>query len=141
MAKLLLDLGEFDEGGLENNLEIKFKTWFPLAQALRLHKYRVIRVDNAELQSFYERTALTAFQYFRIKKLRRLPNLQVEVTAQAYARTHAAATETGFVVPAGQIKPNIGPITITGGIPRRAAREPVIEIRRKNDHVAVKVGE
>jgi hypothetical protein len=44
VAWSILDLGEFDEGGLQNNVEIKFKCWF--ADALQLHPHKVIRFDN-----------------------------------------------------------------------------------------------
>lgn len=72
----LLDLGEFDSGGLKNNLEIKFQTWF--THAIELHKYKVIKVVSPLLQRLFD------FEYFRIKSLRRRKDLKVDVIAQAY---------------------------------------------------------
>jgi hypothetical protein len=75
LGNLLLHLGAFDEGGTKNNLRITFKTWF--AFALRLHKYQVIRVLSHQLERY-------GFEYFRIRSMKRLPDLQVEISAQAY---------------------------------------------------------
>ena len=75
LGNLLLDLGPFDEGGLKNNLSIKFTTWFKYA--IDLHRYKVIRVLSAALEPY-------GFEYFRVQSIKRKPNLQVEITAQAY---------------------------------------------------------
>lgn len=139
LAKILLDLGEFDEGGLENNLQVKFKTWFPIAQALRLHKYRVIKVVNSRVNEYTERTAGTDFEYFRITKIRRLANLQVEVTAQAYPRSYYDTIEDGIVLDAGEVIANDGPVRISGR-PARPVRRAVTVISRSVDHVVIKVG-
>lgn len=138
IAKILLDLGEFDSGGLENNLEVKFKTWFPVVQALKLHKYRVIKVVNTRLNAFGERTAGTAFEYFRVMKIRRLGNLQVEVTAQAYPRSYYDTIEEGIVVDIGEVRANDGPVRISGR-PPRPVRRSVVVTSRSVDHVTVKV--
>jgi hypothetical protein len=75
LGNLLLHLGEFDEGGTENNLRISFKTHF--ADCLTLRKYDLIEVDSASLERY-------GFRYFRIRTMRRLADLQVEISAQAY---------------------------------------------------------
>jgi hypothetical protein len=75
LMNLLLDLGPFDEGGLRNNLRINFVTWY--AFTLGLHKYKVIRVLSRQLTRY-------GFEYFRIRSLKRLGNLKVEISAQAY---------------------------------------------------------
>ena len=75
IATSILDLGEFEEGGLQNNLRIKFKVWF--ADALELHPYKIIKVQSPRLTRF-------GFEYFRIIGIERGSDLTVEVTAQAY---------------------------------------------------------
>jgi hypothetical protein len=138
-AKILLDLGEFDSGGLENNLSVRFKTWFPLAQALRLHKYRVIKVVNTFVNAFTERTAAEPFYFFRVMKLRRMANLQVEITAQAYPSEYYDTIENGLVINTGVTAPN-GPIQIGGARPPRPIQQRVTLVSRSSDHIVVKVG-
>lgn len=74
IAWSLLDFGEFDEGGIKNNLEIRFTAWF--LDCLALHPTKIIRVESKQLERY-------GFTYFRIKSLKRAPNLHVELTAQA----------------------------------------------------------
>lgn len=88
----LLDLGEFDEGGLQNNLRIKFKIWF--VDALSLHTYKVIKVVSPRLARF-------GFDYFRIMELEWAENLIVTVTAQAYNHAYMQAFETVVSPPTG----------------------------------------
>jgi hypothetical protein len=76
LAWRFLDLGKFDEGGLQNNLRVKFRTWF--MDALTVHPFKVIKVVNARLFAKF------GFEYFRIIEMRRLGNLEVEIVAQAY---------------------------------------------------------
>ena len=75
VGNLLRDLGEFDSGGLENNLRVTFTTWFTFT--LSLHKYKVIRVRSRQLERY-------GFEYFRIMTMQRRPDLKAEITAQAY---------------------------------------------------------
>lgn len=81
----LLDLGPFDEGGLQNNLRLTFKIWF--MDALDLHQEKVIKVTSSKITKY-------GFTHFRIKKLKRLDNLHYEVTAQAYNHAYMTAFET-----------------------------------------------
>lgn len=85
MAWSLLDLGELDEGGLQNNLKITFKCWF--MDTLDLHPYKVIRFNSSRLTRY-------GFSYFRIMKMKRLDGLQYEIEAQAYNETYMASFET-----------------------------------------------
>jgi len=85
LGNLLLDLGEFDEGGLRNNLRVIFTAWY--LDAVNLHKYQVIRVASNKLDVLNDVRAdqeLEPFSYFRIRTIRRLPDLKVEISAQAY---------------------------------------------------------
>jgi hypothetical protein len=75
LGNILLYLGAFDEGGTINNLRIQFTTWF--SEALSLRKYDVIKVESRSLDRY-------GFKYFRIRSLRRMPDLKVEISAQAY---------------------------------------------------------
>lgn len=79
LAWSLIDLGKFDDGGSKNNLKITFKAWF--LDCLSLHAEKPIRVQSAKIERY-------GFEWFRVKKMQRLPNLQVEITAQAYPREY-----------------------------------------------------
>lgn len=87
VAWSLLDLGPRDEGGLANNLTIKFKTWF--LDTLTIHQEKVIKVESDRLTKY-------GFEYFRIKEIKRQPDLTVEITAQAYNVEYMDAFETDF---------------------------------------------
>lgn len=92
LAYTLLDLGKFDEGGLKNNLKVTFKAWF--LDCLSLHPEKPIKVISAKIERF-------GFEWFRIKKIKRLPNLQVEITAQAYPREYYDNLEYTLDSPGG----------------------------------------
>jgi hypothetical protein len=87
VAWSLLDLGPLDEGGLQNNLTIKFKIWF--ADAVDLYPHKVIRFNNAARLTRY------GFTYFRIAAdgIQRDDDLTYTITAQAYNETYMAAFE------------------------------------------------
>lgn len=91
-GNLLLDLGEFDQGGLKNNLTVKFTTWF--SHALELHRYKIIRVLSSQLTRY-------GFEYFRVQTMERNSDLTVEITAQAYPVDYYAGLET-VVTPTSQ---------------------------------------
>lgn len=92
VAWSILDLGEFDEGGLQNNLRLTFKIWF--LDALDLHPAKIIKVTSARVQK-YKDLSDVAFQYFRILTIEREDNLVVKITAQAYAKTYMDSFESG----------------------------------------------
>lgn len=92
LAWTILDLGKFDEGGLKNNLQISFKAWF--LDCLDLHPFKVIQVYSKKLERY-------GFEWFRIKKINRLPNLQVEIIAQAYNKDYMDALEIELAGPGG----------------------------------------
>lgn len=81
----LLDLGPFDEGGLMNNLRLKFKIWF--IDSLELHPYKIIRVTSSQLTRY-------GFTYFRIMKMQRNNDLTVDIEAQAYNEDYMDTFET-----------------------------------------------
>jgi hypothetical protein len=108
-GNLLLHLGEFDEGGTKNNLRVQFKAW--IGDCLSLHKYTLIKVESDRLDRLNEKRAakeLEPFNYFRIRTLRRLPNLMYEINAQAYPREYYDAMESWTTPP---------PLIGTGGDP------------------------
>jgi hypothetical protein len=102
----LLNLGEFESGGLRNNLSITFTTWF--AECLQLHPYKVIKVLSRQLERY-------GFQYFRIRSMRKLPNLRIEITAQAYADEYYDELETSVVPSFGDYEAEAPGNTLTGG--------------------------
>lgn len=87
-----LDLGRFDEGGIQNNLRIKFRTWFE--STLTLHPFKVIKVVNTRMNTKY------GFEYFRIMSIERQGNLEVEIEAQAYNVEYMDNFETSTDEPA-----------------------------------------
>ena len=85
-AYSLLWFGEFDEGGIKNNLRVNFTAWFE--QTLDLKKYDVIKIDS-NLIAGYGYTdpftdVFTQFEYFRIVDMRKGADNLVEIAAQAY---------------------------------------------------------
>jgi len=85
LGNLLLDLGEFDEGGVQNNLRATFVTWY--LSAVEVHKYQIIKIESDKLDRINDaRTAqgLEAFNHFRVRSLTRRADLTVEISAQAY---------------------------------------------------------
>jgi hypothetical protein len=123
VAWSLLDVGPFDEGGLANNLELKFNIWF--MEALDLYPSRVIKVESSQITRY-------GFDYFRVKNIKRLSNLHVELTVQAYNEDWYETFETlfGSIDPiptdpeppttgtvAGPVDPLVfGDVTYSGGI-------------------------
>lgn len=91
----LLDLGPSDEGGLANNLTIKFKTWF--MDALDLYPTKVIKCTSPRLTKY-------GFTYFRIMTNKRAGDLTHQITAQAYNQDYMDAFETE-VTPGDPIDP------------------------------------
>lgn len=81
----LLDLGPFDEGGLQNNLRLMFKIWF--LDALDLHVFKVIKVTSSRITKY-------GFTHFRIMKMERADNLHYELEVQAYNHSYMTAFET-----------------------------------------------
>lgn len=75
MAWALLDLGEFDGGGLKNNLELKMTIWY--LDSLELHPEKVIKVVSSRLTRY-------GFTYFRVKEMARQSDLRMELKLQAY---------------------------------------------------------
>lgn len=75
VAWSILDLGPHDEGGLQNNCSLKFKTWF--SYTLDLHLDKVIKYESPRLTKY-------GFEYFRVKKMKRNDDLTVDMEVQAY---------------------------------------------------------
>lgn len=98
LAWAFMDLGKFDEGGLQNNLRVTFKTWFMFC--LDLHPFKVIKVVNAKMNDRF------GFQYFRIMTMEREGDLQYKITAQAYNETYMETFEEVIEAP---------PIIVVGG--------------------------
>lgn len=89
LARRILDLGPFEQGGLRNNFKIKFTTWSLLSDVMGLHPYSIIKVVSSTVNQFQERPGYP-YEYFRVQKLTRLKNLQMGVEAQLYPRGYIA---------------------------------------------------
>jgi hypothetical protein len=92
LARRILDLGPFEQGGVRNNFKITFTTWSLLTDSLGLHPYSVIKVVSDTVNQFAEADG-TPFEYFRIQKLTRMKNLQMKIEAQIFPRSYAASLE------------------------------------------------
>jgi hypothetical protein len=106
-----LNLGEFDEGGLKNNLRWTLTTWF--AYAIELTKYDFIKLDSAKLDrvnAVREAKGLERFDYFRVRSFRRMPDLKVEINVQAYpvAYYEQMESEEAPAIPPVGYSPNPG---------------------------------
>jgi hypothetical protein len=83
----LLNLGEFDEGGIQNNLRVQFTVGFE--QALGLKKFQVIKVESDLLED-------EDFEYFRIMSMRKTSSKEtnlVTIVAQAYNHDYSTDLE------------------------------------------------
>jgi hypothetical protein len=89
MAKRILDLGPFEQGGIVNNFKIKFTTWSLLSDVLGLHPYSIIRVVSQTVNRFQEAPGYP-YEYFRILKLTRKADLKMDVEAQLFPRQYIA---------------------------------------------------
>jgi hypothetical protein len=89
MAKRILDLGPFEQGGIVNNFKIKFTTWSLLSDTLGLHPYSIIRVVSQTVNRFQEAPGYP-YEYFRILKLTRKADLKMDVEAQLFPRQYIA---------------------------------------------------
>jgi hypothetical protein len=118
LGVLLRDLGEFDEGGIENPDRVRFQTFF--TQALQLYKSGPIRVLSRSLVN--RRTGVQKFEWWRVRSVRKLSSLLVEVSAQAYPVDYYAKTEdiVPGVTPGEIIPPDPSPDENPGG--ERGAR-------------------
>lgn len=96
----ILNFGEFCEGGILNNLRIKFKIWF--LDALDLHQNKVIKVLSDQLERF-------GFEYFRIIKIKRAGNLHYELTLQAHNNDALLAFDEEFEEVPPEVPPNPEP--------------------------------
>jgi hypothetical protein len=127
LGVMLLYLGPLDAGGIANNFEVKFTTWW--SDALRVRNYKLIRVLNARLRqlilAYFDRLAASnpeefahyaglPYEYFRVKKVVRKGDLKVEITAQLYPEDFYEAVEGEGAEP-----PDLGgvPLPNPGGRP------------------------
>jgi hypothetical protein len=106
----LLFLGPLDSGGILNPWSVKFSTWY--THAFRVQNYKLIRVQNAKLQSkiaaYSAARGLSPYPgadytYFRVMKYIRKGNLQVDIEAQLYATfeevPYTPTCETSLLAP------------------------------------------
>jgi hypothetical protein len=89
MAKRILDLGPFEQGGIVNNFKITFTTWSLLSDTLGLHPYSIIRVVSQTVNRFQEAPGYP-YEYFRVLKLTRMADLKMKVEAQLFPRQYIA---------------------------------------------------
>jgi hypothetical protein len=101
IAKRILDLGEFEAGGIVNNFHIKFTTWSLLSDVLGLHPYSIIRLVSQTVNRFQEAPGYP-YEYFRVLKLTRKADLTMEVEAQLFPRQYIANNTNYPPAPAKQ---------------------------------------
>ncbi|MGC2239105.1 MAG: hypothetical protein WA584_23320 [Pyrinomonadaceae bacterium] len=96
LGQALLDLGEFDTGGIKNNQKAEFTVIFE--QALGLKREEVIKLESNRLKN-------SPFEYFRVKKMRKASNHLVTITAQAYPVDYYETFETEIEPPEPPTEP------------------------------------
>jgi hypothetical protein len=101
MAKRILDLGPFEQGGIVNNFKITFTTWSLLSDTLGLHPYSIIRVVSQTVNRFQEAPGYP-YEYFRVLKLTRQADLKMKVEAQLFPRQYIANNTNYPPAPAKQ---------------------------------------
>lgn len=102
LAYWILWFGEFGEGGTKNNLKISFNTF--ILETLKLHENKIIKVESAQLARY-------GFDYFKIDKFTREPNLIIKVECTAY--NHDEMTD--FETPYAEIEDPEPPVFDWGG--------------------------
>ena len=94
----LLRFGEFDQGGTQNNLSATFTA--PMEQILDVKRYDIIKIHSSLLAQFTIGTnngaenLIETPELFRVLKIKKVGNGNVDVTCQAYNRTAYEAFET-----------------------------------------------
>lgn len=94
LAFRLLWFGEFDEGGIHNNLSVNFTV--PFEQILGIRRYDVIKIVSALITGFLSPDG-NQFEYFRVLEINKIAGGRAQVVAQAYNHQKYTAFET--VVP------------------------------------------
>lgn len=109
LGRRLLKFGEFDEGGTDNNLRIRFRV--PVEFAIDVKRYGAVKVVSELIEPFRS-PQNEPFEWFRVLSLRKVAGHRVEITAQAYNRTAYEAFEIVNVpnpAPPGPHTPSPGP--------------------------------
>lgn len=96
LAKSILWFGEFDNGGLQNNLRVSFR--IPFHQILLRKKYDVIRIVDVTVNGF-QSPQNQVFEYFRILDMPKDENNVVTVICQAYNPSAYNSFETEIAEP------------------------------------------
>lgn len=78
---MVLDLGEFEEGGLYNNFAPRLLT--NIFEAMNLYRGRVVKVVSKSIEDFKDPDK-NPFVYFRVKDIERRDDLYAYVYLQAY---------------------------------------------------------
>lgn len=97
-AYRMLWFGEFDEGGIQNNLRATLNV--PFEQALGLKRYEVIKITSELITGFFTvglGTNNEAVTTFRVLKIKKMSGGRAEIVAQAYNHTAYTAFEADSV--------------------------------------------
>lgn len=111
LGEFLVKMGPFATGGLMNNCSVTFTICAVSSIGLNLHENKIVKLPTASNDRLekYTDTDSNQFQYFMVTGMRRTPRLELEVTAQAWAKpfwddfcVDAGGTASGYVTwPAG----------------------------------------
>jgi hypothetical protein len=82
LGNSLLALGPLDRGGIENNFQVKFTTWF--SQCFEVRMFKLVRLRIRALTQLFNALGIPGFEYFRVMGRKRKGNLQYELIVQAY---------------------------------------------------------
>lgn len=107
LGEFLVKMGPFATGGLLNNCSVTFTICAVSSIGLNLHENKIVKLptaSNDRLQR-YKDSDNNQFQYFMVTRMARNSRLELEVTAQAWAKPFwddfcidAGGTGSGYVV-------------------------------------------
>lgn len=103
---MLLDLGEFDEGGLYNNLRPRLLT--NIFETMNLYRGQIIKVLSWKIAGFKDPDG-NPFTYFKVLDIERESDLHAWVEVQAYNHAYYERMETDpGEDPPGEPEPTVG---------------------------------
>jgi hypothetical protein len=126
----ILDLGEFDQGGLKNNREVSFVADF--LDTLDLHKYKVVKVVSKTLERYKQPSSPDKHcQYFRVQEMADVDDLLVQLRGVAYPEDYYNDMENVETPPP---RPGTGVAPNPGGGPSPGGDRPFPVIFRTLSH-------
>lgn len=132
LGNYLLALGPNDAGGIQNNFKVSLTTFY--SQVFRAHPYGLVRVSVRAINQLWDALGIEGFSYFRVMKMKRKPDLKVELELQAYpVDFYDNIEDVGPTIPPPEIEAGIGPHD-------RPHSVGVVSVTHFDDHMEVELG-